>query len=405
MKLFSALTLVAACVLSSQAYTQTTFLSIQGNVYDAETSDALPYASVYIKGKPIGTTTNPEGRFIFHIPSQYAADTLVISVIGYQNFTQAIGKLLGKENAIPLQPSTQVLQEVVVTASRKKLSAKEIVRKAVASIPANYPTQPFVLEAFFKDLQIENGKPVELLEASTRFFYKDYNPGQEQVEIIEVRRSLNKRHPVNGTYDRQNSIFDLMEDNFIKERFGPIGMKGWTFAIDTTLIYNNKPVYKIAGRESASEQAILYIDKQSFAIVKMELTRKMIDGEYYRRYLNLPDPYGMQETSYKMVFEYREFEGKLYLSYQREEDTYNLFNKTTNEILIRQSFMKELFVNNLITRPGEMPKASQTMNINKSVEQQAKPYNEDFWKYYNSPALTSQDSKIVAELQELETKK
>ena len=81
--------------------------------------------------------------------------------------------------------------------------------------------KPFVIEGFFRDLQRENDKAVELLEAAIRFRYKDYNPGYEDVEIIEVRRSYNKRHPVNGTYDRQNSIIDLMEDNYVKHRFGP----------------------------------------------------------------------------------------------------------------------------------------------------------------------------------------
>jgi hypothetical protein len=84
---------------------------------------------------------------------------------------------------------------VVVKASKKELTGKDIVKKAVASIPSNYPMKPFMIEGFFRDLQNENDKPVELLEAALKFRYKDYNPGYEDVEIIEVRRSINKRHP------------------------------------------------------------------------------------------------------------------------------------------------------------------------------------------------------------------
>ena len=125
--------------------------------------------------------------------------------------------------------------------------------------------------------------------------------------------------------------------------------------------------------------------------------------ERYRRYLNLPDPYGLQETSFRMIFEFQKVDDKMYLKYQREEDSYNLFDKTTNEIILRQSFVKELFVNNV--KQGNLNDATgQRMNMNKSVEGQANPFNANFWKYYNAPIETAKDSKIIKELQETEFK-
>ncbi|MFM7488488.1 MAG: hypothetical protein ACKO13_16375 [Cytophagales bacterium] len=117
----------------------------------------------------------------------------------------------------------------------------------------------------------------------------------------------------------------------------------------------------------------------------------------------MPDPYGLQETSFKILFEFQEIEDKMYLKYQREEDTYNLFNKTTNEIIVKQSFIKELFVNKVVQDNLDYSKG-QLMNINKSVEGQAALVNVDFWKYYNAPVETAKDSRIVKELQELESR-
>jgi hypothetical protein len=68
---------------------------------------------------------------------------------------------------------------------------------------------------------------------------------------------------------------------------------------------------------------------------------------------------------------------------------------------VKQSFIKELFVNN-VEHSNLNYSNSQVMNINKSVEGQAKPVNLNFWKYYNAPIETANDSKIVKELQELE---
>jgi hypothetical protein len=388
-------------LLTTNSFAQEMFISISGKLIDNKSKESIPYASIYIKGKSIGTTSNNEGRFLFHVPSMFNQDTLIISVIGYNQFKSRVSQMTEKENVIELKHSTTLLNEVTVRASKRELTGKEIVKKAVAKIPENYPMKAFAIEGFFRDLQIENDKPVELLEAALKFNYKDYNPGYEEVQIIEVRRSFNKRHPVNGEYDRQNSIIDLMEDNYIKHRFGPINVKGWKFVVDSILTYNNQTAYKISGTKNPSESTEIYIDCDDFAVLKLELKMQMVNGEFYRRYLNLPDPYGLQETSFKILFEFQEIEDKMYLKYQKEEDTYNLFNKTTGEIILKQSFIKELFVNNVVQSNLGYSKG-QVMNINKSVEGQAEPVNVDFWKYYNAPVETAKDSKIIKELQELQ---
>ncbi len=291
-------------VLSTlNAYPQNSIVAVKGTLIDQKSKEPIAYASVYLKGKSIGTTTNNDGKFLFHVPSEFASDTLIISFIGYDHFKTIVNRLAGKDNVIALKQQTLLLNEIVVKSSKKELTAKEIVKKAVARIPENYPMKPFIIEGFFRDLQKENDRPVELLEAATRFRYADYNPGYEDVEIIEVRRSYsNKRHPVNGTYDRHNSIIDLMEDNYVKHRFGPIHPKGWDFKIDGVLNDDNRFVYKITGTNSPVQKTILYIDSEDFSILKLELTKQMINGEFYRRYLNLPDPYGLQETSFKNDF-------------------------------------------------------------------------------------------------------
>ncbi len=394
--------LISIYVATLNSFAQEAFISIKGRLLDSKSSQPIPYASVYIKGSSIGTTTNDDGVFLFHIPSAIQNDTLIISVIGYDYFKSVASAMTNKENLVELRQSSTILNEVVVNA-KKELTGKDIVKKAVASIPSNYPMKPFMIEGFFRDLQMENDKPVELLEAALKFRYKDYNPGYEDVEIIEVRRSINKRHPINGTYDRHNSIFDLMEDNYVKHRFGPINIKGWKFEIDSVLAYNESTVYKISGTKGPSESAILFIDSENFAILKLDLKMQMVNGEFYRRYLNLPDPHGLQETSFRMIFEFQRIDDKMYLKYQREEDSYNLFNKFTNEVILRQSFMKELFVNNVLNTVDNT--AGEKMNINKSVEDQAGSYSAEFWKYYNAPMETSKDSKIIAELQELKVER
>ncbi|MGC3948081.1 MAG: carboxypeptidase-like regulatory domain-containing protein [Chryseolinea sp.] len=390
-------TLLFILLFAFEAHGQESFVTIQGRLIDQSTNEPIPYASIQVLGASIGTTTNDDGRFVFHVPIALEVKAIRVSALGYDHFEASVTSMTRGEQKITLKPGITMLDEVTIKA-KKDLTAKEIVKTAVSKIPSNYPMKPFIIEGFFRDMQRENDKPVELLEAALRFRYKDYNPGYEDVDIIEVRRSVNKRHPINGTYDRQNSIIDLMEDNYVKHRFGPIHMKGWKFNIDSILTYNKRTVYKISGSINLSSSTIMFIDSETFAILKLELKNQMVGGQYYRRYLNLPDPYGLQETSFRMVFEFQEINQLMYLKYQREEDSYNLFNKTTQEILLKQSFVKEIFVNNVITDPGVVAE-TKAMNFNKSVEGQAAPYNSEFWKHYNAPVETAKDSKIIGELE------
>ncbi|MEJ1240393.1 carboxypeptidase-like regulatory domain-containing protein [Chryseolinea sp. T2] len=383
-------------LLALRVGAQESYITVRGRLIDEANKEPIPYASIQVLGGSTSTTSNDDGRFIFHVPTAFGDRKIRVSALGYDHYEATAASMTTGDLTISLKPGVTVLSEVTINA-KKELTAKEIVKTAVSKIPSNYPMKPFVIEGFFRDMQKENDKPVELLEAALRFNYKDYNPGYEGVEILEVRRSINKRHPINGTYDRQNSIIDLMEDNYVKQRFGPIQMKGWKFNTDSVLTYNSRTVYKISGSKGESASTEMFIDSETFAILKLEFKNQMVDGQYYRRYLNLPDPYGLQETSFRMVFEFQQIDHLMYLKYQREEDTYNLFNKTTQEILLRQAFVKELFVNNVIVDPGSMI-TSKSMNFNKSVEGQAPPYNEEFWKYYNAPLETLKESKIIEEL-------
>lgn len=78
------LLLISLLLVINQAYVLSQALQkFSGKVVDKETNEPLPYASIIIKEKPIGTVTNADGEFDFYIPSEYSQDTLMISMMGY----------------------------------------------------------------------------------------------------------------------------------------------------------------------------------------------------------------------------------------------------------------------------------------------------------------------------------
>src|SRR5437868_2058968 len=78
-------------------------ITITAKVTDAETGESLGYASVSLKGKPIGTVTNDQGDFDFHIPSDFRNDIFLVSMLGYESYEAPAWTLLdNKEQTIKL---------------------------------------------------------------------------------------------------------------------------------------------------------------------------------------------------------------------------------------------------------------------------------------------------------------
>ncbi|WP_411028807.1 carboxypeptidase-like regulatory domain-containing protein [Spongiimicrobium sp. 3-5] len=384
--------------ISFTSFAQNSITTVSGQILDQETSEPIPFASIYIKALPIGTTSNEEGYFVFHIPAERETDTIVISAIGYLSISKK-GENFIPDQKVYLSSKITDLDEVILIATKKKeLTAKEIVKKAYAEIPNNYPSQPYILEGYIRDLQKEDDKYVEYLECAAKFLYQGYKTKKEpHVELLEVRTSyLAEKHPWNENSERKNSIIDLVEDEFIRFDYGPIkGKNGWKFELENVLPYNKGQVYKITANHKPFQKATLFIDTETFAFVRMELTRQAInDRSWARRFTN-----GALQVYYNVIFEYQEFNGKMYLKYQKEEDTWKIFKEAeSKKLLLTQYPKKELFINKIIVDNVEKYPFKRNMDIGTSIENQAKHYNAEFWSSYNIPKQTEGESKIISEL-------
>jgi len=108
-------TLAAVCftISSFASFSQ----SFRGSIRDLVTKEALPYASIGIRQKGIGTITDLDGRFKFDVSQASNQDTLVISYIGYSSLLLPISKLdVKQENTFELKPTPKLLKEVVISA-------------------------------------------------------------------------------------------------------------------------------------------------------------------------------------------------------------------------------------------------------------------------------------------------
>ncbi len=86
-------------------------VKVSGTVKDAQSGEAIPFASVMVKGTTNGTATDADGVYSINAP---AAGVLVFSSIGYESVEVNVGSR-GKID-IALEPDSEFLDETIVVA-------------------------------------------------------------------------------------------------------------------------------------------------------------------------------------------------------------------------------------------------------------------------------------------------
>ncbi|MGI4741139.1 MAG: carboxypeptidase-like regulatory domain-containing protein [Janthinobacterium lividum] len=107
--------LSAIGLLSTAA--QPTLPTVQ--VVDSQSGRPIPYASVGVAGRPLGTVADAKGSFLLAQVGAAPTDTVVVSCVGYQSRRLLVADL-GPLPKLTLTPQAAALQEVQVKASSWK---------------------------------------------------------------------------------------------------------------------------------------------------------------------------------------------------------------------------------------------------------------------------------------------
>jgi hypothetical protein len=372
--------------------------TISAKVVDDETSEPLGFASVTIKGVPIGTISNEEGEFDFHFPRQYELDILVISMLGYTNFEVPVWTMLGDTlTVIRLVKSPIELQEIVVSDT---LSGGDILRIALSRIEKNYPMHPFLMDGFYRDVKKVGGTHISLLEAAVQIFDENYEAPRnifklrERVRLVEVRQSLGYESKFTKYFDQANLLEDLLLHNTVRYRH--IEEEDELFAAtkrEKNSFFDGDEIYVVTYDNEAHLN--VYINKTNFAVVHLEFE----EG---------PSTEGMQKKKnlisrrggLKKSMDFRMYNGKMYLSFLTMTSKVNWYDIETDELKFETELFQQLLINKVVANPKERIGSTERMR-NYGLQYQDHPYNKKFWDNYNVIKETPLDAKILSDLEKL----
>lgn len=370
-------------------------LTLSGRALDKETLEPLPYASVGLKGQPVGTVANSLGEFDFHIPPEMIGQTFVVSMLGYISYEAEVSSLLKEDvNMIWMQRSTTVLNPLIVSDS---LSGGDVLGIALRRTPDNYPDEPYVVEGFYRDIKKIADTYVSLLEAAIKIYDEDFREPRnkfklrERVQLLEVRRSLGYSNRFTRYFDEDNLLEEVLLHNNIRYRQFPeddIFYEQLQREPNTT--YDGHEVYVISIPHGFHLR--LFVDKKTFGILRMEYENNAIQP------INKKQGLISKFVGLKKTIEYKFYHDKLYLNYIEVLSKINWYDIDTDSLKFETELAQRLMVNRVTPHAKErMPSTFKMRRY--GLQYQDLPYNKEFWENYNVIKESPLDAKIIADLE------
>jgi len=371
-------------------------ITVSGRVSDRQTKEALPFASVYVKGKPIGTVTNLYGEFDFHIPEEYRNEILVISMLGFSNFESPVWSMISSTPAIiEMNVSVILLQEVLI---KDSLSGGDILRLALSHIPQNYPMKPFLMEGFYRDVKKVGGTYISLLEAAVEIYDKGYAAPRnkfklrEGVRLLEVRKSIGYESKFTSYFDQDNLLEDLLLHNNI--RYRQIEEREEMYASmnrEKNSYYNGHEIYVISHVHDYFLK--IFIGKDDYSIVHLEWEAST-SNEIVGRRKNMVSRF----AELHKTIDFKRVDNKMYLNFISITSKVNWHDMETNELKFETELFQQLLINKITPDTGERIGSVEKMR-NYGLQYQDLPYNKEFWDNYNVIKETPLDKKILEDLE------
>jgi len=370
-------------------------LTISGKVVDKETKEPLPFASLGVKGKPIGTITNLQGEFDFHIPAEFSNDVFTINMLGYKTYEAPVWTLVAVNTlVIEVEKSTFVLNEVVVSDS---LQGGDILQIALSRVTDNYPMTPYLMDGFYRDLKKVGGTYISLLEAAVKIYDEDYSTPRnkfklrERVALLEVRRSIGYSSKFTSYFDQDNLLGDLLLHNSIRYRQFPEEQVFFdSLKREKDSYYNSHEIFVVSHKSDYS--LTLYIEKTSYAIIHIEYENSQEETLEKKRGLE------SKFVNIKRTIDFKPYNGKFYLNYIAVDSRVNWYDIKTKELKFETELNQSLLINEIFPNTDRRITTNEKM-ANYGLQYQDLPYNKSFWDNYNVIKESPLDKKIVKDLE------
>jgi CubicO group peptidase (beta-lactamase class C family) len=300
---------------------------LKGIIVNDSTGEAISYATVALSRKGIKTMSNEEGRFIFKLPADDQKDSIYITHVGYKPVAILVKSSDTVLSVIKLMAQTQVLSEVTI----KTINALDLIKRAISKIPDNYPTNPFLLNGFYRLTGKKEKAIIDISEVVFDAYSENYARKNKQFKVVRAR--LDKDLTAFGGMEGINMGArpeDMIEDDIVSnvvqsDLLSVDGLKEHIFTYKGIVNYEGQDAYVIVFDQKdeikkSLNKGLIYINTDNLAFLQFTMYKSPKGLKYWqfnfaeKMMLKLTDLHiqRLQDSGYVT---YRKYGDKYYLNH------------------------------------------------------------------------------------------
>ncbi len=389
-QILAATLLLFTFTVQGKAQDNADYITISGEVRDADTKKKLESVSVSVENTSISTVTNADGTFSIKVKKSLDAKTLAFMHLGYNSQRLAIGSKDMVGVRVLLTPNVYSIQEITVGSD-----ALKIVATAISRIGENYSNKANILTGFYRETIKKRNSYINISEAITYTYKSPYSKEYygDRAQIYKGRQLLSPKlsdtlmvklqgGPVSAIFLDAVKSWDILTD--------PESMPHYKFLMDGSTTIDGRAHYIIKFRPRvivayALLYGKMYIDEETYTISRIEAELSMDDEAKATGAMLRKKPFGLrfkpEGLSYQVNYKRQ---GEIsYLSYVRSELRFKCDWKRklfgSNYLIVSEMVTTDVQDQNVAKIPAKL-----AFNENHSLSDKVTSfYDENFWEDYN----------------------
>ena len=316
-----------ACATLSLAQT----FVVSGRVESASTGKAVSGASVAARGAGVAVVTNDDGFFTLKLAER--PHQIVVSHLGYRSEYVALEGRDAASIVVRLQPASVQLQELLVEST----NPRDLVKAALQRIPSNYSREAQLYHCFYRETAMKRQHFITVAEGVVDLYktsYDDASVGRDRVAIRKGRRLLSPRRSDTLSIKVLGGPVAAIQLDVVKNPdflLNADELDLYAMHMEPSTVVGDRQQYVVAiePRQTvgyALQHGHLYIDQETLAFTRIELSLDMTDREKATRVMLVRKPLGVRFRPRELtcLVDYRRGDdGLMHLSYQRTTFRFN----------------------------------------------------------------------------------
>ena len=302
---------------------------LSGTVSSDRTGERIAHATIVAEGLGVAVVTNDDGYFTLKTETQ--PDAITVSHLGYQGRRISLKGKTAETIKIRLKPTAIALQELVVWTD----NPRQLVDIAIRKIPENYARKPELYKCFYRETAMKRQHYIYVAEGVVDMYKTAYNrtADRDRVAIVKGRRLLSPKRGDTLSVKVMGGPVQPIQLDIAKNLdflLNAEELANYTFRMEPTTTINDRLQYVVSLWPNAIQPYALYtgklyIDRETLAFTRAELSLDMSNKEKATAYMLIRRPRGVRFRPKELttLIDYRTENGVTRISYIRNTFRFN----------------------------------------------------------------------------------